>query len=205
MRHTLSAVLLAAGLGAAIAAPAHAGPTVNLIQNGDFETGALSPWTASGNVAIGTIPYFGGGSAAADGKYLVAFNAGNQPPNGVLSQTFATVAGAQYTVTYGYGTNDGTRQSITASVADNLNTVLASQFTTSVAGSRSLGLSSFVFTADASTSTLSFTDFSGNPTNNTDGLLDNVSVAAVPEPASAALLALGLGCLGLVKRYRKAA
>ena len=204
MRHAISAALLTFGLTAALAAPAHAGPTLNLIQNGDFETGTLSPWTASGNLAIANVPYFGGGSTATDGRNMVAFNGGNQPSNGVLAQTFATVAGVQYTVSYSYGTNNGTQQSITASVADNLSTTLTSQFTTSVAGSRSLSPSSFVFTADTASSTLSFTYFSGNPTVNTDGLLDNVSVTAVLETAVPTRIGsvahLWLGLLGAARR-----
>lgn len=204
MHKAFNVAVLVLGLAAGFIAPANADPSVNLIQNGDFETGTLSPWTASGNLDIGTIPYFGGGSTAANGSYIVAFNDGDRAPNAVLSQTFATQAGVQYTVAYSYGSNDGTQQSITASVADDQAATLAAAFTTSLAGDTSLEPFSFVFTADSASSTLSFADFSGNPTISTDGLLDNVSVTAiaVPEPASAALLAFGLASFGAARRRR---
>ena len=54
----------------------------DVLMNGGFETGAFSPsWTAQGNVGItGPVDgpnaptfYYGGGSVAQDGKYLVEF------------------------------------------------------------------------------------------------------------------------------------
>ena len=185
-------------LGLSALAPAHAA----LIQNGGFETGNFASWTVSGNVAIAGVPFFGEGSNAADGNFFTTFNSGNSAPNGVLSQTFATVPGTQYALTYLYGSNGGARQSITTSVQDAQGTNLATQFVTLPAASGNLAPFSLAFTADAASSTLSFTDYAGNPTVSTDGFVDNVSVAAVPEPSSLVLLAvafLGASVIGSVR------
>src|SRR4029077_2274553 len=66
--------------------------------NGSFESG-YTGWTPSGNQGIVSgAPY-----SATDGANAVAFNAGQQPPNGVLSQTFATTAGTGYLVSFDMG------------------------------------------------------------------------------------------------------
>jgi hypothetical protein len=169
----------------------------NIILNAGFETGTFTPWTITGNVALTAVPSFGEGSAGVDGAQFAVFNAGNTAPNGVLSQTFATVAGAQYTMTYLYGSNGGQRQSITTSVRDAQGAVLETQFVTLPAVSGNLAPFGLVFSADTASSTLAFSDFSGNPTAGTDGFVDDVSVTLAPEPSSLALLATGvLGCIG---------
>jgi len=50
---------------------------------------------------------------------------------------------------------------------------------------------SFSFIGDGSSAKLQFVDFASNNAIDQDGLLDNVSVTAVPEPASIALMGLG--------------
>ena len=57
---TALALALAAGLFGAAQAPA------GIIQNGDFETGSLSAWTATGDVGLAPVPFFGEGSTAAE-------------------------------------------------------------------------------------------------------------------------------------------
>lgn len=188
----------------------------NLIANGDFEAGivndAVPSWTISNSANVfvyATYPsnnpfWYGGGSAAQNGDYAAVFNAGDRSPNGTLSQTFSTSVGTQYMVSFDYGASAGGGQSLYASVLGfdttiELINVIASDFNPL----SPLSSFSFAFTANGSQSTLKFADYSGNYTVSLDGILDNVSVVAVPEPETYAMTLSGLALLGLVTRRRK--
>jgi hypothetical protein len=160
-------------------------PPGSVITNGSFESG-YTGWTATGNQGVATA--FTSPAPALtvlDGTHAVQFNAGQRTPNGVLSQTFATVPGTVYRLSfdvgaYGWQTNLEERMNV---VVQGSGLTLLSQ-TVSVFG-QGTGTwwtsKTYTFTANASSTTLTFTDVSPNTTN-TDLLLDNVK--AVPASAT---------------------
>ncbi len=74
------------------AAPAAA----QIVTNGSFESG-LDDWMATGAVGAS------GSEGVTDGALAALFNAADQSPDGVLSQTIPTVPGESYTLEYDWG------------------------------------------------------------------------------------------------------
>ena len=192
-----------------------------LIVNGDFNTGMPNApgWTVIGNVShvgAGGPPFwFGAGTAAENGPGVIAFNAGNTPPNGSIAQSFGTVAGSNYTVEFDFGvTENGTSatvmQGLIATVLGTGNIVLgtlAVSDTNSPSLPNNLDTYTFSFVANGAQATLRFSDLQTNGTFNFDGVLDNVSVtgpapAQIPEPGTLGLLGVALAGLALRRRRR---
>ncbi|MGD9418724.1 MAG: Ig-like domain-containing protein [Verrucomicrobiota bacterium JB025] len=145
-----------------------------LLVNGSFEND-LAGWTPTGNQAIySTAPY-----APTDGAKLLAFNQSNLTPNATVSQSFATLPGETYALSFDVGAlaYNFLYQKIGVSVDGSSN--LLSQ-TISVRGpgqGNTTWISkNYSFVANSSTTTLTFTDLSTS-TNGLDLVLDNVSVS----------------------------
>ncbi len=152
------------------------------VLNGSFESD-LSGWTNTGNLSVQTAaPY-----AATDGLKLVALNQGNTAPNGYLSQTFPTIVGRGYTLSFDAGVlaYNTSPQSLQVTVTG-VGSLLSQTITIyGLGGGSNRWLSqSFTFVADGSTATLGFRDVSAS-TGNLDLLLDNVRVVADPAAPSA--------------------
>ena len=139
----------------------------NLISNGDFSNGLVG-WVATGTVV------------ERDGT--ARFGGGNTPTDGVLSQTFDTIPGETYEVSFEY---DSTRQlreqTIQAISVDDGSSNLLGEVVASTSTVPGKELLTFSFVAESTRSTLTFTDTSAS-TSGVDGLLDNCLLYTSPSP-----------------------
>ncbi len=195
-------------IAALLAAAPMAASAAEFIVNGDFETGggSLTGWTATANTAAihgsSYVLFAGGsGSAAAQANTFASFGAGNTAGTETLAQTIATVAGRSYTLSFDSGSFNG-NQAVELFVGGN------SVGTYTPSGTSNLDAlftpHSYVFTGSGSPTEILFSvvTFQGD---NQDALVDNVSVTAVPEPASWALMIAGFGMVGFAARRRRPA
>jgi choice-of-anchor C domain-containing protein len=200
-------VSLIAGLVLSVSASA------NLIQNGSFENGDYSQqnysWVTVGNGQSNITGWDIGGVAVdwhnssefspiQDGLRAVDLNLnGGSGQTGTLSQTFATNAGTSYILDFYFA-------------GPNTNFPNARQVQVDIAGSTTIfdqiaspnldlvwGMHSLSFTAIDASTTLTFS--SVDSAGYWGAVIDDVSVK-VPEPASLALLTLGLAGLGFSRR-----
>ena len=160
-----------------------AGAAVNLVNNGNFETGDFSGWTQWGDTGFSGVndPYFDPG---------VAFFG---PVNGFggIYQDIATVVGEQYTFSFDLSMLDGTPNSFFA----NFGGLEVMSYTNS--GGFGWTHYSFDVIASDATSQIKF-GFYDYPAFT---FLDNVSVTATPAPGALALL----GAVGVVGARRRRA
>ena len=152
--------------------------TSGILANGSFESG-YTAWTPSGNQSVVS----GGSYQASNGANLVAFNGGNQTPNGILLQSFTTTSGQSYTLAFDVGVLAYNLNQQRLQVTVQGGSLLLSQ-TVTVTGDGT-GVSrwtpqSFTFVANSATTTLTFQDVS-TATSALDLLLDNVRIT-VPAP-----------------------
>jgi hypothetical protein len=200
--HILSKIAAAASAVMALAAgaPAQAG----LITNGTFSDSSNQPslagWTANGGLeAVAEDSYSDCCGALNPGPNNLAAFGGGGTSGGVLSQSFTTVVGQAYMLTFLYGTfGDDEPQSLAVSAGSLLTTV--TDQTGSYDFSNLFNAESFDFIATDVTTTLTFTDVSLSG-DSADGLLENVAVSPVPEPASFALLGFGAAMLCAALRH----
>nr|WP_186728946.1 choice-of-anchor C family protein [Sphingomonas panacisoli] len=157
---------------------------------------AITGWTVGGD----SVDYIGTYWNAQNGSRSVDLS-GNAP--GSIFQTFDTMLGQVYNVTFFLGANgDGPPPTKTVSVTA----------TGNAAGNYSVGTTPFppnvvtwspfnyVFTATGTSTTLTFTSTGQTAYG---AALDNVNVTAVPEPATWALMVFGFGAIGGVLRRRQ--
>lgn len=188
LRTLAIAGLLASGL--AQAAP---------IFNDDFDANGLglnavpAGWTVSG----GTVDIIGSPGfydlIPGSGRYIDLD--GSTKSAGLLSTSFSLAAGTTYLAEFDLAGNH--RESTYESVTVNFGTA---SLTASLPIETGWTAYTLYFTPSASGSySLSFQNAGGD---NIGMLLDNVSIAAVPEPGTLAMLLSGLGMIGLIARRR---
>jgi hypothetical protein len=188
---------LAVAASMAVAAGAHAATVFSDNFDADAQglNASVSGWTVSGGT-VDVVPV--GGSfhflPAANGNYIDLD--GSTGAAGTLSKTLTGLAVGAYSLTFELAGNfrNGGTEATTVSFGGN-STVFTPSSETSTEYFTITGYST------DGTLTLSFKDDSHD---NIGALLDNVSVSAVPEPATLSLLLAGIAALGFAARRRRA-
>jgi hypothetical protein len=181
----------------------------NLLLNGDFET-LSSPdvpadWTTAPGAEIldltgaDYIPCCGANGTAAElANHFASFGPGNVPNVSTLSQSFTTVSGQSYILSFMAGAmGGGTEPLVAAAWAAGGGTPLnMTSITTSADNNLSTTFIfySFLFTATSDSSYVAFNAV--GPGSNIDPILDDVSVAATPLPSTWTMLIAGFAGLG---------
>lgn len=200
-------MLLAAALSASIASSANAA----LVINGGFEDGPATGGTfttlfagdtsiTGWEVTAGSIDYIGGYWQAAGGTHSIDLAGVSL---GTISQTISTIAGQWYEVSFFVSKNpDGGADERTGTVSfDGTILPFAYSAPTSLADMNWVEYTYQFLATDSST----ILSFAADPTAGCcyGPALDEVAVAAVPEPSTWAMLLLGFGAVGYGLRRRR--
>lgn len=195
----------------------------NLLTNPGFEAPVLtaSPdfstiptgWTRpdngtnSGSLFMEFYASFGLPALTGGGNQALGFGA-NGGEGGTISQSFNTVSGTSYEVTFNYVLQQGTEnQGVKAEVLNGATSLKVDAFDFA---NTAWAQATFDFTATGSTSTLQISDTFPNQGLSTNWALDNVSVTSlgastspVPEPSSLAVFVIGALAMAGVRSARR--
>ena len=146
-----------------------------LVSNGSFETGTFLGWNQSGSITLVGAP------PATNGSLSAALSFGNQPNNGVLSQSLDTEIGQSYELSFDFGTNGlpNIEQLLQVEVTGS-NGALIRETLSAQGPPIEFNPFIFNFVADSTTTELLFADRS-TATAGIDIQLDNVSVTSAGE------------------------
>ena len=153
----------------------------NLIVNGTFDSGttySVSGWTLSGGASMDK----------KGGNLLPCLSLGL---GGTVSQTISGLTiGETYTISGDYYTSTSDSTTLMLSVLVDGNTIV--EYAETAMTWKHFTIS---YTATETSLVLGFTQIAGDACG-----IDNITMYAVPEPSTVALLALGLGAIGLARR-----
>jgi hypothetical protein len=193
--------------------------SAQIVQNGGFEVtdppitppccntvppATIPPWqpgpNGNSNVVLGSFNSSGPNLAYEGNQYLDLVGQGG---TGSIYQDLTTSIGQVYTLTFAYSHNLFTPTSATSASASVDVGSLFDTFMHSTGDTSNLDwrIYSNTFTATGTTTRLTFTNLTGGV--NEGVFLDAVSVAAVPEPATWAMMLLGFGGIGMAMRRRR--
>lgn len=191
-----------------------AAASTNLITNGGFESNGanftdggyvtfaagssyLTGWTIGGDSVDLIHSYW----RASQGQFSLDLSG---EYDGAISQTFATVIGQKYLVSFDMAGNPDDTSDPIKYLQVGLSQQPLYTFDTSERNHDNMGwrTKSFVFQAVATQSTL---HFAGVQDSAAGVALDNISVTAVPEPETFAMLLAGLGLVGVAARRKRQA
>ena len=193
MRSTATALAVAASLSFAVSGAFAAGP--ELVSNGDFETGDFSGWTET--PLNGATLYGVDGLGPHNGSYAAYFGA--LDPYDTISQTIATVAGTSYTVSFYLDNSDSA-----AGEAGFVGKFGSTTFISLTDADADFDFKPFSFTVTATSAStlLSFAGYNTHWYYTFDDVSVKAITAAVPEPSTYALMALGLAGIGFAARRK---
>jgi Protein of unknown function (DUF642) len=172
----------------------------------DSDTLSLNSSLLNWSVTNGTVDVIGSNPFSfyefypRNGNYLDMDGTSGQAGTIVTSQFFNLTSGHTYTISFDYGKNGGNAETLNFGIGS-----ISSSLVLAIGNIPSLLSNSFTFTAlsDEVGAQLYFSALGGD---NQGPVLDNVkltSVSAVPLPAAAPLLVVGLLGLGAMARRRK--
>lgn len=207
---TLKSAVFAISIISALVMPLSA---ANLLVNGSFETnagGACTPGPplnfvdlAAGSNCItgwtivsGTVDYIdSAGWQAQNGNISIDMGGIN---NGAIAQTFATISGATYDVTFWMAGNMGAAPTVKTMQVSADGQSQNYSFDTTGKTFTNMGYiqETFHFVATGTSATLQFLN-TDNPSSAGGPVLDNVTAAQAPEPGSFALMLIALGGMAI--------
>ena len=212
MRHKLLAITFAAiaapaaaltlpGPGGIVAnMPALLPPAINLsgggnlVTNGSFETGDFTGWDQVGDTSFTFVTDVVVAGGPTDGTFHAAFGPVD-PSGGFIIQTLATIPGQTCIFSFDLANLGGTPNAFGA-IWDDVFVLVTGDLP-----GFDYGSFSGEFVASGASTVIGF-GFYHDPSF---FLIDNISVAVIPEPGTWAMLIAGFGLVGFAARRRRTA
>ena len=195
----------------ALAAPASATLLINGNSEGSTSQTATPPgWTNIGHTE-GVIGYAVYNTPAYDGDYYYDIGGYGSPTPALgagITQSAATVAGQNYTLTFGYS---GENTEDVSTALDVTNGGVLTQYTIVGEGSgvfkKPFTTAVINYVATGASTAIAFTISGSTQIGFNDPLIDGVSFAPsdarIPEPATWAMMIAGFGLVGFAARRRR--